>query len=361
MTEKTKKELPRLFWLIKKYFWKLVIVNAAVAVIAVIVLLLLPEWYKSTAVIMVEEPGDQLDIGSAAMSSMGILGGQLGFNTNEKVLRYIRYLESRTITDAVIDKFDLMKRWDKKYKAEVYEKLGEDIVFMDNEDGSISITCQYKEDPRLAAEIANYYVTQLLNMINDFENQYRDYVEEAYNNQYKRLYLLEEKFGDFQGRTGIYDLEKQSELSFQALTELEIKRIQAEIKKDILEKELNSSHPRLQQAREEVEIYKGKVDDYKSTNKYSNVPVDKLSEQGIEYLRLYRELTIQEKIIQFLSLEYEQAKLDREKEEVKINVIDEAVPADRKFKPERASSLIIILLISGILSLMIANIKETYF
>ncbi|MDZ7822441.1 MAG: Wzz/FepE/Etk N-terminal domain-containing protein [Candidatus Marinimicrobia bacterium] len=361
MTANEKKALPALFRLIKKYFRQLVIVNAIVGVLAAVVLLLLPEWYRSTAVVMVEKPGDQLNIGSAAMSNMGLIGGDFAFNSNEEVLRYIRYLSSRRIADRVIERFDLMERWDKKFRADVYKKLNEDVVFVNNEDGSISITCKYKEDPELAADIANYYVDQLMAMINAFEDQYRDYVEEAYHKQYRRLYYLEEEFASFQAKTGIYDLENQSELTFQALTELEIKKMQTEIRRDLLKRDLEPTDPRLLAAERELDIYDKKISTYKNSNDYSNVPVNKLSEQGIDYLRIYRELTIQEKIVQFLSMEYEQAKLDKQKKEVKLNIIDRAAPSDRKFKPKRASSLIIILLISGLLSLIAFNFKESYY
>jgi uncharacterized protein involved in exopolysaccharide biosynthesis len=70
---------------------------------------------------------------------------------------------------------------------------------------------------------------------------------------------------------------------------------------------------------------------------------------------------VQEQIVQFLAVEYEQAKLTNQKEEIKLYVVDYAVPADMKFKPKKASSLIIILLFSGLISLIAVNIKETYF
>ena len=97
MIKEQKKELPGLIKLIKKYFWKLVIVNAAVAVIAIIILLILPEWYRSTAVVISEEQGNQLNVASEAISNFGFAGGLFG--QNEETLRYIRYLRSRTISN----------------------------------------------------------------------------------------------------------------------------------------------------------------------------------------------------------------------------------------------------------------------
>lgn len=359
MSKENRKELPKIVQLIQKYFWKLVIVNAIVGVIAVVILLVIPEWYRSTAVIISEEQSNQLNVTSVALSNMGFAGGLFG--QNEETLRYLRYLNSRTIADNVIEKFDLMTLWEKETKTKTYEKLRDDVSFVDNEDGSISISVIYKKDPQMAADIANFYVSELMKMIKKFESNYKNYVEEVYRDQDKKLYDLEDDFAEFQKRTGIFNLEKQTELAFQALTELEVKKLQLEIQRDIYIKTSQDSDPRISELKSQIEMFTNKINDYKATDSYSNIPVDKLSEQGMEYLRKYRDVMVQEQIVQFLAVEYEQTKLASQKDESKINVIDYAVPADMKYKPKRASSLILILLASGILSLIGVNIKETYF
>lgn len=359
MTNNSKKELPKLIRLIKDNFWKLVVINGIVAVISVVILLLLPEWYRSTAIVISEEQGNQLDVASAAMTNLGFAGNFFG--SSEETLRYIRYLKSRTIADKVIDEFDLMTRWDKKYRIKVYEKLNEDVSFIDNEDGSISISCVFKNDPQMAADIANFYVKELMNMIKKFDNNYEEYVGNVFEEQNKKLYNIELSFAKFQKETGIYDLEKQSELAFQALTELEVQKIQLEIQRDLLKNNYKDNDPRIKDLEIQINGLISKIKEYKSSNKYSNIPIDKLSKQGIEFLRQYRDIMVQEQIVQFLAVEYEQAKLSNQKEEIKLNIVDHAVPADYKYKPKRASTLILILLVSGLLSLLAINIKESYY
>ena len=359
MTSNQRKELPKLIRLIKDYFWKLVIINGIIAITAAVILLLLPEWYRSTAVVISEEQGNQLDVASAAMNNLGFAGGIFG--SSEETLRYIRYLNSRTIADKVIDQFDLMNRWDMKYKVKAYKKLDEDVSFTDNEDGSISISCVFKEDPQIASDIANYYVQELMNMIKKFESNYQEFVGNVFSEQTQKLYKMETKFGNFQKQTGIYDLEKQSELAFQALTEMEVEKLQLEIQRDIYKNNYQENDPRIQEVEYQISMFDNKINEYRTNNNYSNIPVDKLSDQGIEFLRQYRNVMVQEQIVQFLAVEFEQAKLTNQKDEAKLYVIDNAVPSDLKYKPKRVSSLIIILLLSGLLSIIAMNIKETYF
>ncbi len=359
MSEHNRKELPKLIKLIQKYFWKLVIVNAVVAVIAVGILLLLPEWYRSTAVVISEEQGNQLNVNSVALNSFGLSGGIFGQNVETQ--RYIRYLSSRTIADKVIDEFDLARVWKIDKKVKIYEKLRTDVSFVDNEDGSINITVVFKEDAQMASDMANFYVLELQNIIKKFENNYKSYVEDVYNKQYSKLYKIEEDFGAFQKRTGIYDLETQTGYTYQALTELEVQRMKIEVQRDILVSSSSIDDSRVKELNSQIENFTKKVNEYKSTNEFSNVPVDRLSDQGIEYLRKYRDVMVQEQIVQFLAVEYEQAKLSNQKEEIKLIVLDEAIPSDVKYKPQRASNLILVLMLSSILSLIAANIKETYF
>jgi uncharacterized protein involved in exopolysaccharide biosynthesis len=156
-------------------------------------------------------------------------------------------------------------------------------------------------------------------------------------------------------------LEAQSEFAFQSLTEMELRKMQLEIQRDILKSTTQVNDPRITELNSQIKMYDNKILDYKSSNTYSNIPINKLSDQGIEFLRHYRDVMVQEQIVQFLAVEYEQAKLTNQKEEIKLYVVDYAVPADMKFKPKKASSLIIILLFSGLISLIAVNIKETYF
>jgi capsule polysaccharide export protein KpsE/RkpR len=254
-----------------------------------------------------------------------------------------------------------MNLWEKKYRLKVYEKLNEDVSFVDNEDGSISIIVEFKEDPQMAADIANFYVSELQNMIKKYENNYEEYVSRIYSEQNKKLHDIETEFGEFQKQTGIYNLEAQSEFAFQSLTEMELRKMQLEIQRDILKSTTQVNDPRITELNSQIKMYDNKILDYKSSNTYSNIPINKLSDQGIEFLRHYRDVMVQEQIVQFLAVEYEQAKLTNQKEEIKLYVVDYAVPADMKFKPKKASSLIIILLFSGLISLIAVNIKETYF
>jgi uncharacterized protein involved in exopolysaccharide biosynthesis len=70
----------------------------------------------------------------------------------------------------------------------------------------------------------------------------------------------------------------------------------------------------------------------------------RVPEMGMEYLRTRRQFTDNETLFELLSKQFEWAKLDEARGAVVIQVIDRAVPPERKSGPHRA---LIVLLAAG--------------
>jgi hypothetical protein len=66
------------------------------------------------------------------------------------------------------------------------------------------------------------------------------------------------------------------------------------------------------------------------------VPYRQIPELGVEYVRRFREVQIQSKILEFLTPLFEQAKVEEKKESPSVIVLDKAGPAERKTSPKRA-------------------------
>ena len=150
--------------------------------ITMIVSFLLPKFYKSETLILTTGP-ESGGLG-AALSTLpfaGALGGISGVQTPADKIMVI--LKSRTVADAVINKFDLLKifyskDWDSvkgTWKNPDKHPLVEDAVkqlttdiakFNKSKEGAITVSVEWK-DPILAADIANYYITALTEVLNE--------------------------------------------------------------------------------------------------------------------------------------------------------------------------------------------------
>ena len=71
------------------------------------------------------------------------------------------------------------------------------------------------------------------------------------------------------------------------------------------------------------------------TKKLSHVP-----QAGIGALRTYRQVAIQQKVLEYIYPLYEQAKIDEQKDIPVILVLDKAVKAEKKVKPKRLTIIV---------------------
>ncbi|HUI44625.1 MAG TPA: Wzz/FepE/Etk N-terminal domain-containing protein [Nitrospirota bacterium] len=143
----------------------------------------LPKYYKSEAMIIAIAP-ESGGLGAALSASplAGALAGSIGGFTTpaDKILVF---LKSRTIADMVIRKFDLLHVFNKdKWDAargtwknpekpplmeDTVKELGKEVTtFKKSREGTITIAVEWK-DPKLAADLANYYVVALAEFMKD--------------------------------------------------------------------------------------------------------------------------------------------------------------------------------------------------
>jgi capsule polysaccharide export protein KpsE/RkpR len=80
------------------------------------------------------------------------------------------------------------------------------------------------------------------------------------------------------------------------------------------------------------------------------VPFTKVPEVAIEYVRLMRDVKTQETVFNLLTAQFEQAKINEAKDTPTVQVLDKAVPAERRSKPIVKLNMAI----AGALSLFLA-------
>jgi capsule polysaccharide export protein KpsE/RkpR len=352
------KPLWRLLRTIFIHRWKLLGFNVLVGLAAVGILLILPEWYRGTAVAVIQQQeSDRL--GSVVSTAINV---GLGIPQGNEAAKYIAYLKSRRVLDKVIEKFDLFNVYKQKYKDDVYNELLKNCTFTDNDDGTLSISCLYKEDPQKAAEMANYFYDCLYELAMEIEqisaSNYRDFIERSYFIALDSLHSLEERFKSFQKQHGLYNVDEQVKVAINHLAELESEKVAMEIEYDFLSFQRDSDRPELVNLAKKLDIIKNKINQLRSDDEYVEIPLENIPENSMLYLRFYRDILIQEKITDFLALKLEEAKLDERKNSIDIYLLDKAVPGDKKAWPPRTVYLLITMFLSGIVSILYFRIKD---
>jgi len=144
-------------WKYKKF---ISIVTGLVTVLAVIYSLILPKIYTATAVVLPPELEDISKGGSMMnrnmFSSLGDMFGG-GFNYSNIVISMLK--SSRMAEDAVA-RFDLKKYYKKDTVTEASDALKGNTSIVVTKEKAISVSVDNK-DPVMAADLANFYISNL--------------------------------------------------------------------------------------------------------------------------------------------------------------------------------------------------------
>lgn len=88
------------------------------------------------------------------------------------------------------------------------------------------------------------------------------------------------------------------------------------------------------------------------------IPIERVPDVALEYIRKRRELEIQNEIYKVLLTALEKAKIDEAKEDISFQVIDYAYPPSHRFKPKRKLIVAASFASSALLGIFLAFVIE---
>lgn len=356
------------------YKWKkFIIINLLIiALITTFIAFIIPNQYKATATIMVP-PDNQMGLGGltsllGGKSSIASAGSRLfGMsNTSEDILLGI--LNSRTALTDVIKKFNLMDYYeiDDKNLDKAIKTFRADISTNPNEFGMIDFSIINK-DPKISADIANYLVTLVDSMNIEFNIQRaknnRLFIEKRYFQNVSDLKKAEDSLYKFQKKYGIVAVPEQLEVTVKAAAEIEALLMKKEMESFFVLQGYGENSPQYQGIQAEMNMLKKKVQELKNSpnlSASSNIlfSFKDMPNIAIQYLRTYREVEIQQSILEIVMPMYEQAKVEEQKSIPTIMLIDKAVPPQLKDSPRRSVFILGIIFLFLFLFIPIVFIGE---
>ena len=343
-----------------------------VTVMTTVIALLLPKWYKSTASVFPAEKADLLGglegIASLARSfsptrALSSLSG------NTETDRYIAILKSGTVLSAVIKKFDLVHVYDiTTYPGEnTVKELLTNVEFKVEDEGNLVVTV-YDKDPQRAADMANYFVEMLNKISTELQVQNahgnKQFIEERYMKNLLDLAAAEDSFKVFQKKYGVIALPEQTEASIKAAAEITGQLAFKEVQANVLRRTQSADNPALVAIQIEINEFRNKLSQMNSglhdpkNGMNVFVPFSKIPDLGSEYIRKYREVEIQYKILQFITPLYEQAKVEENRKTPSVLILDRAFPAERKYKPKVSIYVLLSFIISIAMALLMVFVYE---
>ena len=279
----------------------------------------------------------------AALGSLGALAGGLGAKTPDEL--YVALLRSDSVQRALAQRFDLLKR----YEVESYETLRKVMpgfirITTDKKSGLIGVEVD-DVDPKFAADLANAHtgeITKVLARLAVSEAQLRRvFFEKQLKDTKEALIAAEQDLRRVQEKSGVIALDKQAEALIGGAAQVRAQISERDVQLKVLRGSATDQNPDVIRLAAELRALRSELARMESTQGSNagsavDMPVGRIPEAAIDYVRARRELKLQETLLEGMIRQVEIAKLDEAKEGPVLQPVDIALPPDRKSKPSRA-------------------------
>jgi tyrosine-protein kinase Etk/Wzc len=311
----------------------------------------IPPTFTATTKFM--PPQQQQSSAAAMLSSLGALGGLAGAASGLKnpTDQYVAFLKSRTVQDALIERFKLTERYEAKFKEDARTALGTNVQIASGKDGLITIDVSDK-DPQFAAQLANAYVEELGKMLNRLAmteaQQRRMFFEKQLTNAKDGLVKAEQALKS----SGVNSsaLKASPQAAVEGLAKIKAGITAQEIKLASMRGYLTESAPDFKQAQTEMSALRDQLARAEKEEPASNGDSD--------YIAKFRDFKYHETLFELFAKQYEMARIDESREGAIIQVVDTAEAPERKSKPKKAQITMMTALATGFALLFFVFVRQ---
>lgn len=304
----------------------------------------LPPQQQSTAASMLQSLG--------ALGAGGLVGAAAGIKNPSD--QYIAFLKTRSVQDALIQRFDLKQRYEQKYLDSTRKVLEKNTTVSSGKENIITLQVDDK-DPKMAADMANGYMEELSNLLNRLavtEAQQRRLFFEKQLAETKTKLNAAEKALTSSG-VSIAALNANPAIALEGPARLRAQATAQEVKIASMRSYLTENAPEVRQALSELAALRAQL------NKAEKAQTSGSSPTGSDdYINKYREYKYQETLLDLFTRQFELAKVDESREGAIIQIVDAAQIPERKSKPKRAIIAIGSTFVGFLLILLFAFVRN---
>ena len=342
-------------------------ITIGATLLALVISFVIPKKFTATTRIL---PPQQTQSSAIAMLAQlnplaAGLGRDLGLKNPSDL--FVTMLKSRTVEDALIDKFDLRREYDYKTYYDTRKKLESRSSISSDKDGTIAISVE-DGDPQRSADMANAYVDELYKLTQTLAvteaSQRRLFFQRQLDMAKQDLAEAEASLRQTQEKTGIIQLDGQAKAIIESTAELKAQIAAREVQLQRMKLFATDQNPEYQGLQQELSGLRAQLARAEQTRTGGNgeiqIATAKIPEAGLEYVRRYRDVKYYETIFELLAKQYEAAKLDEAKNAAIIQVMDKAVPPEKKSSPKRGLIAAVTLFAAFFLSCLWALVRESY-
>jgi capsule polysaccharide export protein KpsE/RkpR len=300
-------------------------------------------------------PQQQQSSAAAMLAGLGALGGLAGAASGLKnpADQYVAFLKSRSVQDALIDRFKLTERYDEKFKQDTRKSLEKNVQIAAGKDGLITIDVDDR-DPQFSAQLANAHVEELGKLLNRLAvteaQQRRMFFERQLNNAKDNLTKAEQALKS----SGVNSsaLKANPGAAVEGLAKLKATITAQEIKLASMRGYLTESAPDFKQAQTELSAMRGQMARAEKEDSGAGSGGDS------DYIAKFRDFKYHETLFDLFAKQFEMARVDESREGAVIQVLDVAQTPERKSKPKKALIAMMTTLATGFALLLFVFVRQ---
>lgn len=293
-------------------------------------------------------PPQQAQSGAAsALASLGSLAGLASgaAGASSTADRYVALMQSVTLSDRIVEQFNLMAVYDEKFRVDARRALAANVRFtMGKKDGLINVEVDDKS-PQRAADIANHYVVELRRITATLAvteaQQRRVFFEGQLQQSRDQLIVAQNALQGSGFNAGALKVEPKA--AAEAYARLKAEATATEVRLQTARGSLADSTPEVRQLQTALAALREQI-----------ARVERVTDPagGADYVGKYREFKYQETLFELYARQFELARADESREGALIQVVDTAAPPEKKSKPKRSvialsATLISVLVLSA--------------
>jgi len=357
-------------WRHRGFLWSVV---WKTAILSLLVAFVIPTRYQSTARLV---PGENSNtsamaglLGKVSGGSAGGVGlgldaaGLLGVKTPGAF--YVEVLRSRTVQDVLIDRYNLLTHYNKKYYQDARKKLNKVTEIEEDKKSGVITLSVIDWDKAMAQKMVRTYIEEMNRLAAELNtsaaHRERQFLEDRLKSAKKELDEDSLELSKFSSKNTMMDVQQQGKSMMDAAAKLQGELIFNQSQLKYMQEIYSDDNVRIRALKARVQELQGQLNkmvgsytDPNVANESGTGPgsypsIRTLPALGYRYVDLYRRTKIQETLYEFLTQQYELARVQEAKELPVVRVMDEGNLPEKKVSPIRSlivglSVLVVLLL-----------------
>jgi len=323
-------------------------------VIFIVLFFIYPKTYNSIVVILPPEKNSSMGGLSSLIANQDLSGLLTGSVTNANAQLFAEMLRSRTAALYVIDKLKIQDRYDEDDKYEAAKELAKDLNIEITKENVIKLSVDVKtkyiplilsdqeKDQQLAADISNAYAEALdrinRNKLTSKSKRARIFIEGQLIETKTKLDSVEIALMLFQKKNKTISLPDQLKAAVESAAKIKSEIVKTEVELELVKYNVQEDNRTVRSLSQKLYQLKEQLDKMEVGNQDYLLAFKDVPEIGKELAVLYREVKIQNEVYILLQQQYYKEKIQENRDLPTVEVLDEAVPPNKKSAPKTIAS-----------------------